>query len=175
MFRRARPSSPKVGRQSGTMPVLIQIQPWMILLTLLTQWISLLPKVPLGPGSRHLFAIPQTEQPHTHVKLSMYPDGGIARFRVYGLVSPIFPADLGAELDLAHVLSGGRVVRVSDQHFGTGSNLLLPGRGKWCVCLLQFCISFITRQGRTWEMAGKLSEVGRLDTLIGRLLNCETR
>lgn len=61
----------------------------------------------------------------------MYPDGGIARFRVYGLVSPIFPVDPGAELDLAHVLSGGRVVRVSDQHFGTGSNLLLPGRGKW--------------------------------------------
>lgn len=63
------------------------------------------------------------------MKLSMYPDGGIARFRVYGLVSPIFPSDPSAELDLAHVLSGGRVIKVSDQHFGTGSNLLLPGRG----------------------------------------------
>lgn len=59
----------------------------------------------------------------------MYPDGGIARFRVYGLVSPIFPADPNAELDLAHVLSGGRVVKISDQHFGTGLNLVLPGRG----------------------------------------------
>ena len=68
----------------------------------------------------------------------MYPDGGIARFRVYGLVSPIFPADPGAGLDLAHVLSGGRVVKVSDQHFGTGSNLLLPGRGTCEFKLRQF-------------------------------------
>ena len=42
------------------------------------------------------------------------------------------------------------------------------------ICLLQFCIPLIIRQGRTWEMAGKLSEVGHLDMLIGRLSNCET-
>ena len=96
--------------------------------------------MPLGPSSRHLFAIPQTERTHTHVKLSMYPDGGIARFRVYGLVSPVFPVDTKVELDLAHVLSGGRVVRVSDQHFGTGSNLLLPGRGKRRDLSLKFIL-----------------------------------
>lgn len=33
-------------------------------------------------------------------------------------------------VDLAHVFSGGRAVFISDQHFGVGSNLLLPGRGK---------------------------------------------
>lgn len=75
----------------------------------------------------------------------MFPDGGIvrplphelgsalifaqARFRVYGIVVPIFPPT-GELLDLAHVLSGGRVVAVSDQHFGVGPNLLLPGRGE---------------------------------------------
>jgi allantoicase len=32
--------------------------------------------------------------------------------------------------DLAHVFAGGRVLCVSDQHFGDGSNLILPGRGK---------------------------------------------
>ena len=52
-----------------------------------------------------------------------------ARFRVYGLVAPVFPADLSAVIDLAHVFSGGRVVFTSDQHFGVGSNLILPGRG----------------------------------------------
>ncbi|CCO27082.1 allantoicase [Rhizoctonia solani AG-1 IB] len=60
----------------------------------------------------------------------MYPDGGIARFRVYGLVAPIFPTDTYAPLDLASVFSGARVVFTSDQHFGIGPNLLLPGRGK---------------------------------------------
>jgi len=31
---------------------------------------------------------------------------------------------------LAHIFAGGRVLCVSDQHFGVGSNLILPGRGK---------------------------------------------
>lgn len=69
----------------------------------------------------------------------MIPDGGIARFRVYGTITP--PqlgkgvAEVAADnpalntLDLAHVLNGGRVVYTSDQHFGKGPNVLLPGRG----------------------------------------------
>ncbi|KZT08359.1 allantoicase [Laetiporus sulphureus 93-53] len=93
------------------------------------RWTEILPKVDLGPSSRHLFkinAIPMVN----YVKLNMYPDGGIARFRVYGLVTPVFPSDLSVAFDLAHVFSGGRVVFTSDQHFGVGSNLILPGRGK---------------------------------------------
>ncbi|EPQ57299.1 Allantoicase [Gloeophyllum trabeum ATCC 11539] len=93
------------------------------------RWFEILPKVPLGPNSRHLFKIPETPGVN-YVKLNMYPDGGIARFRVYGLVKPIFPDSETDILDLAHVLAGGRVVFTSDQHFGVGSNLILPGRGK---------------------------------------------
>jgi allantoicase len=33
-------------------------------------------------------------------------------------------------LDLAFVKNGGAVVEESDRHYGAGSNLLLPGRGK---------------------------------------------
>ncbi|KAG8749487.1 Allantoicase [Serendipita sp. 396] len=93
------------------------------------RWVELLPKVDLGPNSRHLFTIPPTDKAYSHVKLNMYPDGGIARFRVYGLVSPIFPP-LTESFDLASVYAGGRTVQVSDQHFGIGSNLVLPGRGR---------------------------------------------
>ncbi|KIP04204.1 hypothetical protein PHLGIDRAFT_109867, partial [Phlebiopsis gigantea 11061_1 CR5-6] len=92
-------------------------------------WEEILPKTNLGPSSRHLFKIPQTSRVN-YVKLNMYPDGGIARFRVYGLVNPVFPSDPRAAFDLAHVFAGGRVVFTSDQHFGVGSNLILPGRGK---------------------------------------------
>lgn len=42
---------------------------------------------------------------------------------------PVHPSTQ-TPFDLAHVFAGGRVVRVSDQHFGIGSNLILPGRGK---------------------------------------------
>jgi len=59
----------------------------------------------------------------------MYPDGGIARFRLFGMVVPVFPADKSQVVDLAHVANGGLAVRSSDQHFGKASNLLLPGRG----------------------------------------------
>lgn len=43
---------------------------------------------------------------------------------------PIYPANATESFDLAHVFAGGRVEFVSDQHFGVGSNLILPGRGK---------------------------------------------
>jgi allantoicase len=44
-------------------------------------------------------------------------------------VIPVHPSD-NSVFDLAHVFAGGRVLCVSDQHFGVGSNLILPGRGK---------------------------------------------
>ncbi|KAK7053451.1 Allantoicase [Paramarasmius palmivorus] len=98
--------------------------------TLPLQWTEILPKVNLGPSSRHLFTLPTPGPRATFVKLNMYPDGGIARFRVYGHVSPIIPAEPTKNFDLAHVFAGGRVEFTSDQHFGVGSNLILPGRGK---------------------------------------------
>lgn len=58
----------------------------------------------------------------------MYPDGGIARFRLYGFVVPVFPK-ASITVDLAHVANGGLATAYSDQHFGRASNLLLPGRG----------------------------------------------
>ncbi|KAI0695454.1 galactose-binding domain-like protein [Cytidiella melzeri] len=93
------------------------------------RWTPVLAVADLGPSARHLFKVPQTSGVN-YVKLNMYPDGGIARFRVYGLVTPVFPSEVDTVFDLAHVFSGGRVVFTSDQHFGVGSNLILPGRGK---------------------------------------------
>lgn len=55
--------------------------------------------------------------------------GGIARFRVYGRPIPVFPSDEKARFDMASVLLGARVVFTSNQHYGVGSNLILPGRG----------------------------------------------
>ncbi|KDR75198.1 hypothetical protein GALMADRAFT_249162 [Galerina marginata CBS 339.88] len=92
------------------------------------RWEEVLPRTDLGPDSRHLFKIP-TSSSFNYVKINMYPDGGIARFRAYGEVVPVHPSTQ-TPFDLAHVFAGGRVLRMSDQHFGVGSNLILPGRGK---------------------------------------------
>jgi len=108
------------------------------------RWTTILPRTACGPSQQHLFASSSrtpTAQAYTHIKLIMVPDGGIARFRVYGTI-PSPPPALGIgevshdasaalnTLDLAHVLNGGRVIYTSDQHFGFGSNIILPGRGK---------------------------------------------
>ncbi|KAH3679031.1 hypothetical protein WICMUC_001226 [Wickerhamomyces mucosus] len=94
-------------------------------------WEEIFNKTECGPSSRHFFVLDKlTEKTYTHVKLKMYPDGGIARFRLYGEVEPNFEKlSIDSIVDYASVQNGGVVVDYSDQHFGTADNLLLPGRG----------------------------------------------
>jgi allantoicase len=94
------------------------------------EWETILPKQECGPSQRHGWLLPKlSSKAYTHVRLQMFPDGGIARFRLYGQVVPVLPQDLNAVFDLAATVNGGVAVACSDQHFGTKDNLLLPGRG----------------------------------------------
>ncbi|KAI7602162.1 Allantoicase, partial [Hortaea werneckii] len=55
-------------------------------------WETILPKQECGPSQRHAWLLPaMTEKAYTHVRLQMFPDGGIARFRLYGEVLPVLP------------------------------------------------------------------------------------
>src|SRR5215467_9157057 len=63
----------------------------------------------------------------THVRLSIYPDGGVARFRVHGTALPD-PRFLTGTVDLAAMEHGGRVTGCSDAFYASASNLILPGR-----------------------------------------------
>lgn len=93
-------------------------------------WETILSKQECGPSQRHGWLLPAlTDKAYTHVRLQMFPDGGIARFRLYGEVLPVLPQDTSAVFDLAATVNGGVAVKCSDQHFGTKDNLLLPGRG----------------------------------------------
>ena len=93
-------------------------------------WETILSKQACGPSQRHgwLLDTPTTKA-YTHVRLLMYPDGGIARFRLYGTAVPVFPSDVSAVIELSATVNGGVATACSDQHFGTKDNLLLPGRG----------------------------------------------
>ena len=65
----------------------------------------------------------------THLRLNIFPDGGVARLRVHGEVVPpdsLFAA--GREVDLAAMENGGFVISCSDMHYGHRQNLILPGR-----------------------------------------------
>jgi allantoicase len=90
-------------------------------------WVAVLPKSALEPGSRNLFAMTDP-RPFTHVRLNIYPDGGIARLRVHGYVEVDWKQLRGKLVDLAAIASGGFVLAVSDEHFGAKANMLMPGR-----------------------------------------------
>ncbi|KAF9909783.1 Allantoicase [Linnemannia zychae] len=92
------------------------------------EWKEVLPKVPLNGNSHHFYGIEATDEVYTHLKLNMYPDGGIARLRVYGNVSPIFPEEKTI-FDLASLANGGRVIKTSDDRYGKPTNLILPTAG----------------------------------------------
>ncbi|KAG9674935.1 Allantoicase, partial [Aureobasidium melanogenum] len=94
------------------------------------EWETILPIQECGPSQRHAWLLPSITKPYTHIRLQMFPDGGIARFRLYGDVQAVLPKDTSAVFDLAATVNGGVAIQCSDQHFGTKDNLLLPGRGK---------------------------------------------
>ena len=93
-------------------------------------WAPLLSKSPLKPGSQNLFPI-GNDSVWTHVKLNIFPDGGVARFRVYGIVVPDWSRFKHGELvDLAAIENGGMAVACSDMFFSSMNNLIMPGRAE---------------------------------------------
>ncbi|KAI2466830.1 hypothetical protein F4781DRAFT_423813 [Annulohypoxylon bovei var. microspora] len=118
-------------------------------------WEPILSIQECGPSQRFGWKLDNpTSKQYTHVRLNMYPDGGIARFRLFGHAVPVFPEDIDAIFDLAAAQNGGVAVSCSDQHFGTKDNLILPGRGK--------------DMGDGWETARSRSK-GHVDWSIIRL------
>lgn len=90
-------------------------------------WTEILGKVTLSGDSRHYFDI-ASDSSWTHVRFNIYPDGGVARLRLYGEIRPD-PATLTGVVDLVAVENGGRPIACSDEHFGSMQNLNVPGRG----------------------------------------------
>ncbi|WP_374253356.1 allantoicase [Acinetobacter brisouii] len=91
------------------------------------EWHSLLPNSVLGSSQHHIFDT-SSDQVFTHIRLNIFPDGGIARLRVYGEVQ-IQLKDSDQILDLLALENGGRVIAYSDAHYGHPRNLINPGRG----------------------------------------------
>ena len=90
-------------------------------------WMEILPKMDLRGNAHHYFPL-GTENACTHVRLNIFPDGGVARLRLFGEVQPD-PLTLHGVVDLFALNNGGRSIACSDEHFGSMHNLNLPGRG----------------------------------------------
>jgi allantoicase len=93
------------------------------------EWVEVVPRSPLDGDARNPFPV-ASDRRFTHVRLSIYPDGGVARLRVHGEAIPD-PRLVGAGLvDLAAMELGGLVVGCSDMFYGSPNNLLLPGHAR---------------------------------------------
>ena len=90
-------------------------------------WVELLAKTDLSGDSHHFHEI-SDERVWTHVRLHIYPDGGIARLRIFGEVRANFEG-VDGYVDFAAVENGGRAIACSDEHYGSMHNLNAPGRG----------------------------------------------
>lgn len=91
-----------------------------------TEWSPLVPITPLQ-SSRHHFIDHEGTEVWTHLRLHIYPDGGVARFRVYGLaVTREDAGNADGEFDLASIINGARIVAFSDAHYGNYHRLLTP-------------------------------------------------
>ncbi|TMF62505.1 MAG: allantoicase [Chloroflexi bacterium] len=92
-------------------------------------WVEIVPRSPLRGNHQNVFSVSDSRR-FTHVRLAIFPDGGVARLRVNGRVVPD-PRQLdGISIDLASQWYGGAVVASSDQFYTSASWLIRPDRAR---------------------------------------------
>lgn len=127
-------------------------------------WRELLGSSRLLGDTRNPFAI-VSHQRVTHLRFNIFPDGGVARLRVHGEVTPDWDAlkTRGGQIDLAAVENGGRVVAASDMFYGHRHNLIMPGRG------VNMGDGWETKRrrgpGNDWVVV-KLGQPGRVERIV---------
>jgi allantoicase len=103
------------------------------------EWIEVLEQAPLQAGSHNLFVV-APPRPATHLRLTITPDGGVARLRAFGKVIPTWDAEIDEQaraaigpgvVDLAALRHGGRALACSDMFFAPMNNLIAPGRSTY--------------------------------------------
>lgn len=93
-----------------------------------TEWQEILPAVSLQGDSHHYHTI-DNAQVFSHVRLNIYPDGGVARLRIYGEPRCDWDDKSDELIDLLAIENAGRAITCNDQHFGSILNVNMPGRG----------------------------------------------
>lgn len=93
-------------------------------------WTEIVAAMPLTGNAHHFVELSDDDRVWTHLRLNIYPDGGVARFRAYGqAVVDWTRQDAHALHEVSALHLGGRIVAYNDAHFGTPFRMLMPGRG----------------------------------------------
>ncbi len=95
-----------------------------------SQWFEVLPPQTLNGNQHHYFEIPPSSRV-SHLKITIFPDGGVARLRVYGRPDIDWQTIPATEvINVAAVEYGAHTITANNEHFGLARNLLKPHRGK---------------------------------------------
>ena len=92
------------------------------------KWISILPKKKVKANSHHFFSV-KNKKIFTHIKFNIFPDGGVARLRLYGSIAKSKKFK-NKKINLASLLDGASVIACNNEHFGKAENILAPGKAK---------------------------------------------
>lgn len=96
---------------------------------LAADWTEIVPRSSASGDTKNDYSV-SDRQTYTHVRLSIYPDGGVARLRVHGVARPDPDLlDLGP-VDLAALENGASISGCSNRFYSSPDNILLPGRGR---------------------------------------------
>ena len=91
-------------------------------------WVTLVEKSPVSGDTDNYFSVEDGRR-YTHLRLTIYPDGGVARFRVHGEPVPD-PRFLTGTVDLAALENGGSVTDCSNMFYSSPTQILQPGRAR---------------------------------------------
>ena len=92
------------------------------------KWKSILLKKKTKANSHHFFYI-KNKKIFTHIKFNIFPDGGVARLRLYGSIEKSKKI-INKKINLASLLDGASVIACNNEHFGKAENILAPGKAK---------------------------------------------
>jgi allantoicase len=93
------------------------------------KWNKILNNKKIKANSHHLFNI-KNKTVFSHIKLNIFPDGGVARLRVYGSIDTNKVKFNKKIINLTSVLNGASIIACNNEHFGRAENILAPGVGK---------------------------------------------
>jgi allantoicase len=128
------------------------------------KWTEILSKSHLEPGSQNFFEI-NNDEIWTHLRLNIYPDGGVARLKVYGEVYKNWTLVKENEIiDLASANNGAKSILCNDMFFSHMDNLLMPSRGA------NMGDGWETKRNRTpnnrdWVIV-KLAHIGQIEKIL---------
>lgn len=94
------------------------------------KWTTLIQPTKAKPSSKHFFTI-KNNNSFKFVKLNIFPDGGIARLRIYGEIdTSLLNISKNKNINLASLENGASIFACNNEHFGQAENILAKGKAK---------------------------------------------